>query len=394
MNQESLRCLLCRNARCTAACPVGTDIPTSMKLYREGRLEEAGKLLFDNNPMSAVTSVVCDWERFCYGHCILNAKKEPVRWYEIEQEISGSYLLEKARIEIPETESGKSVAIVGAGPAGICAAIWLREKGVAVDIYDAFEKMGGVLRYGIPAFRLDKKYVDAYEKLLQEAGVNFHGRAVLGKDISVNGLKESHDAVLIAAGAWVPGTMRIPGEDNPHVLHALDFLKDPEGFDLGEKVYVVGGGNVAMDACRTAKRLGCDTTVLYRKTFENMPASRIEVEEARADGVAFRVFTTPVEIKEEEGKAYAIVRRCENYFREDGSLATRIIEGTDERLDFDTLVIAVSEKADPSILEGTLISQEKGIFSAGDYSYGPRTVVEAVRSAKETTAAISAWLGL
>ena len=376
------------------ACPVHTNVPDSMRLYREGKTAEAAKALFENNPFSAITCQVCDWALFCYGHCVLNAKKVPVRWYEIEQEISMPYILGDAHVELPAQETGKKAAIVGAGPAGVAAAIWLRQKGVAVDLYDSFPRVGGVLRYGIPDFRLDKKYVDAYERILDEIGVVFHGGVQIGKDITVKALKDSHDAVLMAAGACVAKEMRIPGEDNPHVIHALEFLKEPEKYNLGNKVLVVGGGNVAMDACRTAVRRGCDTTVVYRKTYENMPANKLEVKESREEGVKYEVFTVPVEVKTSGSRTYAIVRKCENYTREDGSLATRILDGTDFEMDFDTMIVAVSEGVDKDLMEGAYPDGLEGVFTAGDYNYGPKTVVEAVQSAKEQVEAISSFLGL
>lgn len=394
MNTEANRCLLCRNARCMNACPVHTNVPDSMRLYREGKTAEAAKALFENNPFSAITCQVCDWALFCYGHCVLNAKKVPVRWYEIEQEISMPYILGDAHVELPAQETGKKAAIVGAGPAGVAAAIWLRQKGVAVDLYDSFPRVGGVLRYGIPDFRLDKKYVDAYERILDEIGVVFHGGVQIGKDITVKALKDSHDAVLMAAGAWVAKEMRIPGEDNPHVIHALEFLKEPEKYNLGNKVLVVGGGNVAMDACRTAVRRGCDTTVVYRKTYENMPANKLEVKESQEEGVKYEVFTVPVEVKTSGSRTYAIVRKCENYTREDGSLATRILDGTDFEMDFDTMIVAVSEGVDKDLMEGAYPDGLEGVFTAGDYNYGPKTVVEAVQSAKEQVEVISSFLGL
>lgn len=376
------------------ACPVHTNVPDSMRLYREGKTAEAAKALFENNPFSAITCQVCDWALFCYGHCVLNAKKVPVRWYEIEQEISMPYILGDAHVELPAQETGKKAAIVGAGPAGVAAAIWLRQKGVAVDLYDSFPLVGGVLRYGIPDFRLDKKYVDAYERILDEIGVVFHGGVQIGKDITVKALKDSHDAVLMAAGAWVAKEMRIPGEDNPHVIHALEFLKEPEKYNLGNKVLVVGGGNVAMDACRTAVRRGCDTTVVYRKTYENMPANKLEVKESQEEGVKYEVFTVPVEVKTSGSRTYAIVRKCENYTREDGSLATRILDGTDFEMDFDTMIVAVSEGVDKDLMEGAYPDGLEGVFTAGDYNYGPKTVVEAVQSAKEQVEVISSFLGL
>ena len=376
MNPEASRCLLCKKPKCALfGCPVHTPIPECMLLYRQGRLDEAGQLLFRNNPMTAVTSLVCDWKQFCYGHCVLNVKQMPVKWYEIEQEISGRYL-ESVRLERRSQESaGRRIAIVGAGPAGISAAVWLFEAGAEVVLYDANPSMGGVLRYGIPAFRLDKKYCDAYEKILADAGVEFHGGVELGKDVSLKELSASYDAVLLAAGAEKPATLNIPGEE--HSVQALPFLKDPSAYKLGKKVIVIGGGNVAMDACRTAVRQGAETWVYYRKTFENMPANPLEVEEAKADGVQFKVFQAPVEVRENG----VVFRDCENVVPEDGGrVVTRIIEGTDHFVECDTLLVAISEKPDPELQEAA--EGLKNVYKAGDFLTGPATVVEAVASAR------------
>ena len=376
MNSEASRCLLCKKPKCALqGCPVHTPIPECMLLYRQGRLDEAGQLLFRNNPMTVVTSLVCDWKQFCFGHCVLNVKQMPIRWYEVEQEISGRYL-EIVRLERRSQEcAGRRIAIVGAGPAGLSAAVWLYEAGAEVVLYDANPRMGGVLRYGIPAFRLDKKYCDAYEKIMADAGVEFRGGVELGRDVTLKELSVSYDAVLLAAGAEKPAVLNIPGEENS--VQALPFLKDPSAYKLGKKVIVIGGGNVAMDACRTAVRQGAETWVYYRKTFENMPANPLEVEEAKADGVQFKVFQAPVEVKE----GGVVFRDCENVVPEDGGrVITRIIEGTDHFVECDTLLLAISEKPDPELqaaAEGL-----KNVYKAGDFVTGPATVVEAVASAR------------
>ena len=394
INNEALRCLLCKKPKCSLdGCPVHTPIPECMLLYRQGRLEEAGRLLFRNNPLSAVTSLVCDWKQFCYGHCVLNVKKIPVRWYEIEQEISAQYLmthrLERQSLEL----TGDRIAIVGAGPVGLAAAVWLYEAGAEVTLYDANPRMGGVLRYGIPAFRLDKKYCDAFEEMFAAAGIEFHGGVEVGRDILLAELSASYDAVLLGAGAEKPATLHIPGEER--AVQALEFLKDPSAFQLGKKVIVIGGGNVAMDACRTAVRQGCDTWVYYRKTFENMPANPLEVEEAKADGVQFKVFQAPVEVKE----GGVVFRDCENVQPEDGGrVVTRIIDGTDHLVPCDTLITAISEKPDfkifgkmpvllnewgwPELSESQKVEGLKNVWVAGDFCLGPKTVVEAVASAR------------
>ncbi len=386
MNPEASRCLLCKKPKCAIdGCPVHTPVPEAMLLYRQGRLEEAGRLLFRNNPLSAITSLVCDWKQFCYGHCVLNVKQVPIRWYEIEQEISGQYLfnhrLERQSLEL----TGERVAIVGAGPVGLAAAVWLWEAGADVNIYDANPRMGGVLRYGIPAFRLDKKYCDVFELMFADAGISFHGGIEIGKDLTLSALSAEYDAVLVGAGAEVPATLRIPGEER--AVQALPFLKDPSAYKLGKKVIVIGGGNVAMDACRTAVRMGCETWVYYRKTFENMPANPLEVEEAKADGVQFKVFQAPVEVKD----GGVVFRDCENVQPEDGGrVVTRIIEGTDHFVECDTLITAISEKPDATLQEAA--RSMENVWMAGDFLTGPATVVEAVASAKEAVSQIIAKL--
>ncbi len=394
MNNEALRCLLCKKPKCSLqGCPVHTPIPECMLLYRQGKLDEAGELLIRNNPLTAVTSQVCDWKIFCYGHCVLNVKQIPVRWYEIEQEISRDYLF-KYRLERRTEElSGKKVALVGAGPVGLAAAFWLYEAGADVTLFDANERMGGVLRYGIPAFRLDKKYVDAFERMFADAGITFRGGVEVGKELTLDQLSAVYDAVLIGAGAEKPATLRIPGEEK--AVQALPFLKDPSAFELGKKVIVIGGGNVAMDACRTAQRMGAETWVYYRKTFENMPANPLEVEEAKEDGVQFKVFQAPVEVKD----GGVVFRDCENVVPEDGGrVITRIIEGTDHFVECDTLITAISETPDFGLFQGSAaVLGEDGwpmldesqrvhgypnVWVAGDFCLGPKSVVEAVASAR------------
>ena len=386
MNPEASRCLLCKKPKCALqGCPVHTPVPECMLLYRQGQLEEAGRMLFANNPLSAVTSQVCDWKQFCYGHCVLNVKQVPVKWYEIEQEISGAYLF-RHRLERKSGEmEGKRIAVIGAGPAGIAATVWLFEMGADVHLYDANPRMGGVLRYGIPAFRLDKKYCDAYEKMFADAGISFHGNVEVGKEVTLKALSAQYDAVLVAAGAETPATLGIPGEENS--VQALPFLKNPEAFTLGKKVIVIGGGNVAMDACRTAVRRGAETWVYYRKTFENMPANPMEVEEAKADGVQFKVFQAPVEVKE----GGVVFCDCENVQPEDGSrVITRIIEGTEHFVPCDTLITAISEKPDPALREEA--QGLRNVWLCGDFLTGPATVVAAVASARSAVEEIKTSL--
>ena len=406
-NNEALRCLLCKKPKCSLlGCPVHTPIPQCMQLYREDKLDEAGKILFDNNPLSAITSRVCDWRQFCFGNCILNVKKIPVRWYEIEQEISDAYLFSVTLKRESDLLAGKRVALIGAGPVGIVAAIWLYRLGAEVSIADSNPRIGGVLRYGIPGFRLDKKYVNAYERLLLGAGIEFQGGIEVGRDIELARVAARYDAVLIGTGAEKAALLNIPGEGKG--LQALPFLKNPEAFDLGKRVIVIGGGNVAMDASRTAVRHGAETWIYYRKDYGNMPANPIEVEEAMRDGVHFRVFQAPVEVR----TGSVVFCDCENVTDpETGKVRTRIIEGTEHEVECDTLLSAISEKPDFSVFngcvpllneKGDLIVNEDGlagiegidnVYVAGDFLFGPKTVVEAVASARKAVDAIIARFG-
>lgn len=403
-NNEALRCLLCKKPKCSLqGCPVHTPIPECMQLYREDKLDEAGKILFDNNPLSAITSRVCDWRQFCFGNCILNVKKIPVRWYEIEQEISDAYLFSVTLKRESDLLSGKRVALVGAGPVGIVAAIWLYRLGAEISIADANPRIGGVLRYGIPGFRLDKKYVNAYERLLLGAGIEFQGGIEVGRDIELARVAARYDAVLLGTGAEKAALLNIPGEGKG--LQALPFLKNPSAFDLGRKVIVIGGGNVAMDASRTAVRHGAETWIYYRKDYGNMPANPIEVEEAMRDGVHFRVFQAPVEVR----TGSVVFCDCENVTDPaTGKVRTRIIEGTEHEVECDTLLSAISEKPDFSVFngcepvldeKGDLVVDENGlafiqgidnVYVAGDFLFGPKTVVEAVASARKAVDAIIA----
>lgn len=399
INNEALRCLLCKKPKCSLqGCPVHTPVPEAMQLYREGKLDEAGRLLFDYNPLSAITSRVCDWKQFCYGHCVLNIKQTPVRWYEIEQEISGRYLLRKPALRrVSDELKNKHITLIGAGPVGLSAAIWLFRAGALVTLVDAAPRMGGVLRYGIPSFRLERKWIDALESMLIKAGIMFV------PDTKVTNLLDyakRADAVLIGTGAERPATLNIPGEDNPLVIQALPYLKNPENYKLGKKVIVIGGGNVAMDACRTAARCGCDTWVYYRKTFENMPANPLEVEEAKKDGVQFCTFQAPVAVID----GGVLFCDCENVTGPDGKIVTRIIDGTEHLVECDNLILAISEKPDFSILEGSgatfnihgwpeagpdyKINGLSNVYIAGDFALGPRTVVEAVATSRTVTEAL------
>lgn len=390
---EANRCLLCKKPNCKKNCPIDTPIPDIISLYREGKIKEAGEILFNNNPLSVVCSLVCIHEDQCKGNCVRGIKGEPIRFHEIEQEISEQYLKE-VRFKDIEKDKGR-IAIIGGGPAGITAAFILARKGYNITIFEAHDKIGGVLRYGIPEYRLPKQLVDTLEERLLELGVKIRPNTVIGPVISLDRLLEdSYKAVFIGTGVWNPKTLDIKGETLGNVHFAIDYLKSPQTYRLGEKVAVIGAGNVAMDAARTAKRNGAEVTILYRKSFDEMPASKQEIMETREDGVKFELFKAPLEITEKGVKLAA----TENVTDAEGKIRTKIIQGKEEFFECDSVIVAVSQTPKSNIVSNTteldtnrwglIVTDEKGnttkkgTFACGDVVTGAKTVVEAAAQAK------------
>ena len=391
---EANRCYLCKKPRCTMGCPIKTPIPEVIKLFKEDKTREAGEMLFKNNPLSAVCGIVCPHEKTCYGNCIRMIKDDGVKFYEIEKVISGKYI-ENIKLETGDKVNSK-VAIIGSGPAGIALALILAQKGYYVTIFEMHAKIGGVLRYGIPEFRLPRKVLDNLEAELIELGVKIRYNTLVGRVITLDKLQEDgYDAVVIGTGVWDPKPLNIKGESLGNVSYAIDYLKDPESFKLGKKVLVIGAGNVAMDSARTAKYYGSDDVrIVYRKDFEHMPAIKEELNEAKEDGVEFDLFKAPVEITEKG----LIIIKTKLDIDKDGKEIWSNIEGSEELIEADTIIIAVSQGPKNNIVNntkkletnkwGNLIIDEKGmtsregVFASGDVVTGAKTVVEAVANAK------------
>lgn len=391
---EADRCLLCKNARCQANCPISTEIPEVVKLFKEDKIMEAGEILFNNNPLSAACAIVCPHEDQCKGNCIRGIKSEPVSFCEIEEYISKEYLY-KVKFESIEKRN-ESIAIIGAGPAGITLSIALARKGFKVTLFDAHEKIGGVLRYGIPEYRLPNSMIDRYEEILLELGVKIRPNTLIGPVITLDKLFfDGYKAVFIGTGVWNPKTLDIKGESLGNVHYAIDYLKSPQVYNLGKKVAVIGAGNVAMDAARVAKRSGAEEVyVVYRKGFENMPCTKVELEEAKEDVVKFELFKAPLELTE-EGIKYI---ETKNEVTEDGRINTVTLEGTEGIFNCDSIIIAVSQSPRKNIVANTtgletnkwglLLTDDKGhttkdgVFASGDVVTGANTVVHAVAYAK------------
>ena len=391
---EADRCLLCKNARCKANCPISTEIPEVIRLFKEGKLDEAGEILFENNPLSAVCAIVCPHEDQCKGNCIRGIKGEPIPFCEMEEFISLKYLKNVKLEKVGNRD--ERIAIIGAGPAGITLSIILARKGFKVTLFDAHEKIGGVLRYGIPEYRLHNSIIDRYEEILIELGVKIRPNTLIGPVLTLDKLFfDGYKAVFIGTGVWNPKTLNIKGESLGNVHYAIDYLKSPSVYRLGNKVVVIGAGNVAMDAARTAKRSGADEVyVLYRKGFENMPCTRAELEEAKEDDVNFELFKAPIELTE-QGVKYI---ETKNEVSEDGKVSTITIEGTEGMFECDSVIIAVSQSPRKNIVANTtgldtnkwglLLTDDKGhttrngVFASGDVVTGANTVVHAVSYAK------------
>ncbi|MDD6771361.1 MAG: NAD(P)-dependent oxidoreductase [Inconstantimicrobium porci] len=400
---EANRCLQCKNPRCKNACPISTSIPEVIALYKEGKNQEAGKILFENNPLSLICSIVCPHENQCRGNCVRGLKGEPVKFHEIEKELSTEYL---NSLHFDKAAKNKdNVAVVGAGPAGITIAMILALKGYKVTIFDAHEKIGGVLRYGIPEFRLSNKIVDMMEEKLLELGVTIRPNTVVGPVLSLDKLlSDGYKAVFVGTGVWNPMPLNIKGESLGNAHYAIDYLSSPSVYRLGKRVAIIGGGNVAIDAARTAKRSGADEVyILYRKGEENMPATRDEIREAKEDGVKFKFFHAPLEITDSGVK----LAKTQNVTDENGRISTKILDGDEEFFECNSVIIAVSQMPKTNIVSsntdidtnrrGFIIIDEsgrttkKGVFSCGDVVTGGKTVVEAVASAKKVAKSIDEY---
>ena len=393
IKKEAERCLKCRNPLCSAHCPISTPVPQVMELFLNGELNKAGELLFKNNPLSAVTAIICPHERNCTGNCILGKKSAPIEFYRVEEYISRFYL---ETMEIPQIhKNGIKVAVAGAGPAGITMAILLLLNGYDVTLFEAGDSIGGVLRYGIPPFRLPKDLLDLYMDVLIKLGVHFRPNTRIGANIMIEDLfPDGYKAVFVSTGTGRPNKLGLIGETLGHVHFAVDYLKSPEAFKLGKKVAIVGAGNVAIDAARTAIRCGrSNVTILHYKGENDMTANSDEIEMAEIEGIEFIHYAQAVRIMEDAVRCVR-VKRIEN---EDGTVSFE--EDYNDTFDIptDSVIIAIGQGPGADIKSaGVKLTQRglfdvnewgetarPGVFAAGDIVSGPKTVVEAVAFTKK-----------
>jgi glutamate synthase (NADPH/NADH) small chain len=364
-----------------------------IRLFLSGDIKKAGQIVFDNNPLSIICSLVCPHEKHCEGHCVLNKKYTPVNVGGIENYIS-TYYMNYREFEKP-IQNGRSIAIIGSGPAGISLAMIMALKGFNVTMYEGNTQIGGVLRYGIPDFRLDKTILDKIEENLKKIGVKIRKNIMIGKTITLDDLqRDGFDAIFIGTGVWAPKKLGIKGESLGNVHFAIDYLKTPKAYDLGKKVIVVGAGNVAMDVARTVIRNGAsDVSIMYRKGEDSMPAERIEREHAKIDGVRFDLYKSPLEFTE-EGIKYEYTNPDEMYgfgFEKADSILIAISQTARDLIVKNNTGLNLGANG---LLESDIngITTRRGVFASGDVVTGARTVVEAVAFSKRVAISIENYI--
>ena len=320
--EEANRCLGCKKPRCREGCPIHTNIPEVIRLLKEQRLNEAGWMLFENNPLTTVCSLVCNHEKQCEGHCVRGIKDVPVHFSIIENYISTTYT--NQMVKGPAPFNGRRVAIVGAGPAGLTIAVILARYGYGVTIFDSKDKIGGVMRYGIPDFRLPDAVLDDFAyRHLELKGIQFRPNTTVGGSITIDDMfRDGYQSVFVGAGLWKPRSLHIKGESLGHVAFAINYLASPAAFRLGERVIVIGSGNSAMDCARTAIRNGAQYVTVFNRR-DQISASQYESSYAKLEGVNFEMMKIPVEILEDS------VVFADSEWGEDGKL--RAIPGSEKR---------------------------------------------------------------
>ena len=386
---EANRCLECKNPTCIKGCPINTPIPEVIKLLKSDRLDEAGRLLFFNNPLTTICSLICNHEKQCEGHCILAKKGNPVHFSAIESYISSAYAPKMTKG--PAESNGKKVAIVGSGPAGLTISIILARYGYQVTIFESKDKIGGILRYGIPEFRLPKKTLDDLQhRHIELKGIKIRPNIRIGDAIGIEDLfRDGYKAVFIGTGVWKANTLHIKGETLGNVHFAINYLTNPDVYKLGENVTIIGAENTAIDVARTAIRNGSRKVTCF-SIDDTVAASNYEYKYAKLEGVQFEYNRKPLEISE-NGVLFSKVKKDEN-----GNYVQ--IKGSEDFYPSDSVIIAVSQGPRNVIVSSTtglnvnerglLVADEQGktsrqgVFASGDVVNGARTVVEAVAHSK------------
>ena len=422
---EASRCLNCKNPRCVAACPVNINIPAFINHVMEGDFKAASDVISEDSSLPSICGRVCPQENQCEGSCILGIKGEAVAIGKLERFV-GDWSLENDAKSVAKAEAnGHKVAVIGSGPAGLACASDLAKMGYEVTVFEALHKLGGVLVYGIPEFRLPKEKIVAREiETLKKLGVKFETDVVVGRTITIDSLMkdEGFDAVFIGSGAGLPRFMGIEGENLNGVVSANEFLTRAnlmraydEEYDtpiyVGKRVVVVGGGNVAMDAVRTAKRLGAEAAIVYRRSEAELPARREEVHHAKEEGIEFRMLTNPTSVLGDE-KGWVKGLNCVEMELgepdESGRRSPVEKAGSDFVVECDVVIMALGTSPNPLLkrttegLEtnrrGCIVASEEGatsregVFAGGDAVTGAATVILAMGAGRKAAKAIDEYV--
>ena len=388
---------------CSSGCPAHIDMPSYLAMVRAGDMTGAARRMLDSNPIPAITGRVCPV--FCEPECNRSAFDEPVAIRCVERSV-GDYILDRASdfFTPPKYESGKTIALIGSGPAGMSAAYYLRRSGHRVKVFERLPEAGGMLLYSIPSYRLPKDVVRKQVRALEGMGVKFQVGLTVGKDVSVADLGRRFAAVFVAGGAWKERPLGIKGEKI--ALSGLTFLNRANAGDTtipGKKVAVVGGGNVAVDVARTLRRLGAEPVVLYRRTREEMPVFRDELEKATEEGIEFQFLTLPTAAVKNNGSISVTCRRMRLGGPDASGRPQPVpIPGSEFTATFDALIKAIGEEPDPALLPAELNTKTrkagpvarlgKNVFAGGDLVTGPSTVVQAVTAGREAAGLIESAL--
>ncbi|MBQ2007331.1 MAG: NADPH-dependent glutamate synthase [Alistipes sp.] len=422
---EASRCLNCKNPRCVAACPVNINIPAFIQQVAEGDYAAAAGIIAEDSSLPSICGRVCPQENQCEGSCILGIKGEAVAIGKLERFVGDWALENECKGDVNVAPNGKKVAVVGSGPSGLACASDLAKLGYEVTVFEALHKLGGVLVYGIPEFRLPKEKIVAREiDSLKKLGVKFETDVIVGRTITIDALMqdEGFEAVFIGSGAGLPRFMGIEGENLNGVVSANEFLTranlmrayDDE-YDtpiyVGKRVAVVGGGNVAMDAVRTAKRLGADATIIYRRSEAELPARREEVHHAKEEGIEFRMLTNPTRVIGDD-KGWVTGLSCVEMELgepdESGRRSPVVKEGSDFTVECDVVIMALGTSPNPLLksttagLEtnrrGCIVADEvgattrEGVFAGGDAVTGAATVILAMGAGRKAAKAIDEYI--
>lgn len=424
--EEASRCINCKNSQCIKGCPVSINIPGFIEKVKDGKIEEAYQVISESSSLPAVCGRVCPQESQCEGKCIRGIKGDPVSIGKLERFVADWASENGIKPQGAKEKNGKKVAVIGSGPAGLTCAGDLAKMGYDVTVFEALHEAGGVLVYGIPEFRLPKAKVVAKEiENVKSLGVKIETNVVIGKSVTIDELleEEGFDAVFIGSGAGLPKFMGIPGEQANGVFSANEYLTRSnlmKAFDensntpimRGKKVAVVGGGNVAMDAARTALRLGAEVHIVYRRSEEELPARIEEVHHAKEEGIIFDLLTNPVEILEDEKgwvKGIKCIRMELGEPDESGRRRPVEIPGSEFTIDVDTVIMSLGTSPNPlisSTTEGLEVNKWKcivadeefgkttreGVYAGGDAVTGAATVILAMGAGRAGAKGIDEYL--